>query len=216
MTTWTKVGSDVVATGSGSLNLTSLLRSPTASDAFPSVNGALGDEFTGDPDFTYPYYGAVGPAVFGTATNTLASSSSGHLAGVITNGDSSFVVIYIEEGYVSGDALDGVATYDHQTLASLGLTPGVYAYTWGAGLDADSFTVRIGDIGSLTPAPEPPTWVMMLAGFGGLCAAGARASPRSESRRTSTRAPLEWDDFRRRIDERCSAISRHLTIWSKL
>jgi hypothetical protein len=80
------------------------------------VNGALGDEFTGDPDFTYPYYGAVGPAFFGTATNTLASSISGHLAGVITNGDSSFVVIYIEEGYVSGDALDGVATYDHQTL----------------------------------------------------------------------------------------------------
>jgi hypothetical protein len=75
-----------------------------------------------------------------------------------------------------------VATYDHQTLASLGLTPGVYAYTWGTGLDADSLTVRIEDIGSLTSVPEAPAWLMMLAGFGGL---GASARLRRDRTRLS-------------------------------
>jgi hypothetical protein len=71
-------------------------------------------------------------------------------------------------GYTSESTLSGSSTYDGQTIASLGLTPGRYVYTWGSGADADSLSLNIG-------VPEPSTWTMMLIGFGGLGFAGWRA-----------------------------------------
>ncbi len=90
--------------------------------------------------------------------------------GLATNGNSAFTVLYVEQGYPSGEVLPSSSTYDNQTLASLGLTPGVYTYTWGTGAHADSYTIDIGDsVGvASAPVPEASTWVMMLAGFAGL------------------------------------------------
>jgi MYXO-CTERM domain-containing protein len=73
-------------------------------------------------------------------------------------------------------ALSGSATFNG-TLASLGLTPGTYVYTWnsspvGAALRDDSITVKIG-------VPEPSTWTMMALGFAGLGLAGFRSRRRS-------------------------------------
>ena len=51
-----------------------------------------------------------------------------------------------------------------QTFASIGLSPGTYAWTWGSGIDADSFTVEIG------PAvPEPASALSVGIGLIGHC-----------------------------------------------
>ncbi len=96
----------------------------------------------------------------------------------------SFPVILVPNGYVSGSALSGSATYDGATLDSLGLTAGKYVYTWGAGADADSLTVNIGAGG----APEASTWAMLLMGFAGLGFAGYRASRKSAAAANRTQA----------------------------
>jgi hypothetical protein len=187
--TFEQEGSNVVATGSGAIDLTDLTASPVVSVAGPSVNGGLGAEFTGflggGAEAMTAYYGATGPASFGTNVTTVASSSEGvGLVGIATSGNSAFTVLYIEQGYPPGADLPGSSTYDNQPLASLGLTPGVYEYTWGSGAHADSFTVEIGGSVGLTsaPVPEASTWIMMLMGFGGL---GAGAFTRRRRARIS-------------------------------
>ena len=62
------------------------------------------------------------------------------------------------QGYVSGASLSSTSTYNGATLLSLGVTPGTYTWTWGTGVDADSFTLQIGpagvpDAGSTLPLP---------------------------------------------------------------
>lgn len=74
---------------------------------------------------------------------------------------------------MSESPLSSSSTFDGETFASLGLTPGTYVYTWGGGADADSLTVKIGAI------PEPGTWVMMMLGFAGLGFAGYRRACRA-------------------------------------
>jgi predicted alpha/beta-hydrolase family hydrolase len=56
--------------------------------------------------------------------------------------------LLLPEGYVSGSSIEGTTTWANQTFSSIGLTPGTYLYTWGAGADADSLTMEI-------VAPEP-------------------------------------------------------------
>ena len=46
-------------------------------------------------------------------------------------------------GYISGSALSDSSTYDNATLASHGVTPGTYVWTWGTGAN-QNFTLRIG------------------------------------------------------------------------
>ncbi len=187
--TFEQDGANVVATGGGTIDLTGLTRAAINSVTQIFVDGALGLEFTGateGTDIVSGYYGATGPATFGTLVggSNLADSGEGDVVGVTTSGSSSFVVIYVDPSYVSGAELTTSATYDNQTLDSLGLTEGVYKYTWGTGAHADSFTVQIGEpLGSApAPVPEASTWVMMLMGFGGL---GAGALMRNRRGRIS-------------------------------
>jgi hypothetical protein len=79
-----------------------------------------------------------------------ASSGSGAL-GVL--GDYERVVVPF--GYVSGSALSETATWNDQTISSMGLTPGTYTWTWGSGIDADSLTLNI--------APEPGSLLLFSA-----------------------------------------------------
>lgn len=155
MTTVQQVGSDVVATGSGSINLAGLIFSVNQSFegyldpsdgllllAGPSVN------FTSYP-LTYS-----GPTNFGSGSITFSSSGSGNVVGF--DGPDTLAVPI---GYVSNTPLGtSTATWDNATFASLGLSPGRYVWSLATG---DIFTVQVGSI------PEPPS----LALFGASLAA---------------------------------------------
>jgi hypothetical protein len=167
-----EVGSDVVATGSGPIDLTNL---SSAGDILASAeitpSGAA--VVTGATSFVHVdiYLGMFGPMSLGSGGTTNASSSSGDLVG-ITN--FSVSELAVPSGYISESPLSDTATYDNATFASLGVTPGVYEWTWGTGAD-QSFTLDVG----ASPVPEPSTWAMMLIGFGGIGYAGYRTSRKS-------------------------------------
>jgi hypothetical protein len=161
------LGFDVVATGSGTIDLTDLtFGDPASSSAFAAIIPSFGAIFTGPPGgvpVADQYDGATGPRSFGGAGGAFASSGSGDIVGIESPFGSP--VIGVPAGYTSGSHLSDTSTYDNATFASLGATPGTYKYTWGSGANADSFTVQIG-------IPEPSTWALMALGFGLLGGAG--------------------------------------------
>jgi hypothetical protein len=162
----TQVGTDVVATGSGTIDLTDLSSagSPGILTAgiepdigFIAVASGIADGFTG----------ISGPSTFGTGGFTSPTNSSGDAVTISLS-----LGLGVPDGYTSGSPLSDTSTYAGATFASLGATPGTYTWRWGTGADADSFTLQIGP----AAVPEPSTWAMMLAGFVGLGFAGYRAS----------------------------------------
>jgi VPDSG-CTERM motif len=72
-----------------------------------------------------------------------ASSSSGNLVAI----SAAVGILGVPAGYVSGTALSDSMTFDSATFASLGVTPGTYVWTWGAGGANQSFTLEIGPAG---------------------------------------------------------------------
>jgi hypothetical protein len=164
----TQQGSNVVATGSGAIDLTGLTFSDSGGAQIglnPSF-GAITTGTGGSPlaDF---YFGLTGPANFGSGGLTSASSGAGDLVGL--SGASSLAV---PQGYHSDSPLSDTSTYLSQTFGSLGVTPGTYEWTWGSGAN-QNFTLVIG-----TVVPEPSTWAMMLLGFAGLGFAGYQSAGR--------------------------------------
>ena len=147
-----EVGSDVVANGSGAINLTGLTFSHSGSanpGLRPHVLGLLGPAviLTGPTSSSVDSYsGASGPTSFGGFPFLIpASSGSGDMVGIAVDywGD---VHIIVPAGYVSGSALSDSATYSGRTLA--GVTPGTYVWRWGTGAN-QNFTLQI-------PVPPPP------------------------------------------------------------
>jgi hypothetical protein len=167
----TQVGGDVVATASGAIDLTGLTHIGSGflvgAVVWPSFAVVSGGASYADID---SYGGVSGPTSFGPGGRTLANGGSGDPFGL----DASYAIPYLSvpKGYMSGSPLSGSSTFDGQTLASLGLTPGTYVYTWGAPADDGSLTVKIA-------IPEPATWAMILLGFAGLGFAGYRAARKS-------------------------------------
>jgi hypothetical protein len=169
----TQVGSDVVAKGSGAIDLTGL-----GNGAEGSISGAFLDPFAGGI-ITGPFGGVdvnrypggggpsiTGPSNFGSGGFAAPSSGSGDLVGVSAG------FLYVPAGYVSDNPLSDAATYLNQTISSLGATPGTYKWTWGDGAD-QNFTLVIGAV-----VPEPSTWAMMLLGFAALGLIGYRSTGR--------------------------------------
>ena len=157
MITVQEVGADVVATGSGSLNLAALVR---AGGVFGWPNTLIPDNGTVGvgplaADCTL-YVGNVSfPAVIGTGGSVAPSSGSGSFVGTIGGG---YLVVPLR--YVSGSPLgDSVTTFVGRTLADLGLAPGEYVWSWGEGSTADSLTVRVQ---APTPLPPPPDPLALL------------------------------------------------------
>jgi hypothetical protein len=167
--TFLQHGPDVVATGSGSIDLTALGPVSTGSSASGQILSISPFPFivTTGPvpimsvDSYTPAPGVItGPTNFGSVAGGSASSGNGDLVGI--NNLFGGFTLFVPVGYVSGHALSDTSTYDNATFASLGVTPGTHEWTWGTGTHADSFTLQIGAV------PEPASLSLLAMGLAGL------------------------------------------------
>ena len=165
----TQVGSNVVITGSGTLDLTGLtydFSTYAPTEVVPSYNTVLIGTDDGAVDV---YSGFTSPSGnLGPGGTTPASSGSGDTFGI------NDMVLDVPGGYTSGQSLLGSSTFDNTTIAALGFTPGTYVFSWdssgvGAAVKDDSITVQVG-----ATVPEPSTWALMLMSFAGLGFVGWR------------------------------------------
>ena len=137
-------GGDIVATASGSLDISSLPLLP----AEPPFSGLIAGSTWRPGQFDSVIIAGGGERdvygidnqsiVFSTGSNFRATTSSGDIV-AIGSLTGSTNVLNVPQGYVSGSTLSGTSTWPGQTIASMGLIPGSYTFTWAA----DSVTVNI-------------------------------------------------------------------------
>jgi MYXO-CTERM domain-containing protein len=163
--TLTEQGGDVVANGSGPIDLTglvfvselevsSLVQPSSATIATgPPIDGVTADA----------YFTVTGPSSFGFGDVALTDSGSGDFVGI-----GSGQLLVVPDGYASGGPLSDTSTYIGQTFATLGVTPGTYVWTWGEGPN-QNFTLIIGP----TAVPEPASATLLGMALTGLLLAGA-------------------------------------------
>ena len=148
-----QVGSNVVVTGSGAINLTGLTFVSGGFVATGSMGPSIALLAVADGTGLSQYTGFSGPSSFGPGTTIInASSDSGDSVSIIGAAVFPGPGIFLPAGYVSGAALSGSSTYNSATFASLGVTPGRYTWTWGTGLPNQNFTLQIGPL----PGPSVP------------------------------------------------------------
>ena len=144
-----QVGLDVVATGSGAIDLTGLTSLSQSGSLDPYViphsvllptHGIIGISTGPTSSSVDTYSGPAGPTSFGSGGPTAASSGSGDMVGIATIFWGSF--LNVPTGYVSDTFLSDMAIYSGTTLAQLGVTPGTYVWTWGTGAN-QNFTLQI-------------------------------------------------------------------------
>jgi hypothetical protein len=146
-------GSNVVATGSGSIDLTGLTAEPPSA-VTTGVSGiqaiaSVGPGAVSVTDYNVTLYeGVTGPGIFGTGSYTTPTSATGVPFGV--SGWTNEIGVPI--GYTSGTTISGTSTFSGETIGMLGLTPGTYTYTWDGGGPDHTLTVQIG-----SAVPEPST-----------------------------------------------------------
>jgi hypothetical protein len=163
----------VVATGSGSIDLTGLTffvsTRGTGAAAVPReaiiATGAPANTIDGIDGYT----GFTGPTSFGPGGGRLANISLATGDGVEMVGNPDQLgqpELFVPHNYVNDTPLSDTAPYNGESFSSIGATPGTYEWKWGTGPD-QNFTLDV--------VPEPSTWIMMLAGFAGLGFAAYRA-----------------------------------------
>ncbi|MBI1336841.1 MAG: PEP-CTERM sorting domain-containing protein [Phycisphaera sp.] len=140
-------GSTVNWTATGSVNLggstydTTFPISPLvdADDGF--IIGAPGGSVDGyyATDFA-PEQPAIGPGTGGVTAN----SGTGGIFGL----DTVSGYFYVPQGYVSNTNFTSTATYQNQSLASLGIVPGTYEWAWNASGHTEFVFMNV--------LPEPP------------------------------------------------------------
>ncbi len=169
-----QVGSDVVMTGSGTINLTDLTYSYSGGNSagiYPSISSLeMGPTSGGIVDV---YTSITGPTSLGPGGPASATSGAGSLFGIYES--SSY--LEVPQGYTSGGQLSSTDTYSGATFSSLGLTPGTYTWNWGTGANADFLTVNIG----VASVPEPTSVIMLGLGSIALIGCVRRARRPSKS-----------------------------------
>lgn len=161
-------GSNVVASGSGTIDLAGLIFVGSGSGDEAGISGGLGIVVVGPVNFqpSDGYGGFSGPTSFGILGLITASSGSGDRIGI----DQDSGELFVPMGYVSGSTLSSSATWDNKTFTSLGVTPGTYIWNWGSGATADSFTLNI----AAAAVPEPSGLALLALPVGFLMLFSAR------------------------------------------
>ena len=161
-----QVGSNVVATGGGALDLTGLTFEQNFLNAPPQIQANFSLMITGPGGANQSQYvGFTGPTNFGSGDLVFADTGSGDGVGIFGTS------IIVPQGYISGAALSSSATFNNATLASLGATPGFYSWAWGFG-ENQFFALEIGSLG-VPGVPDGGSTVSLL-GFGLLGLAALR------------------------------------------
>jgi hypothetical protein len=160
-------GTDVVCTYSGSMitdNSVPFLTGSLPFDAFMMMpNQSTFYSVPGNTSASY-FSLTVNDGAFGTSAQCVPDSHSGDSLGMEGG------ALVLASNYVSGSLLGGTMTFSNNTLASLGLTEGVYTYAIGNGTDAEKLVLTIGAV------PEPATYAAFLGiGALGLCLLRRRA-----------------------------------------
>jgi hypothetical protein len=146
-----------VATGSGAFNLTGLTFQNNFLNAPPQIQANFSLIITGPGGASQSQYtGFTGPTNFGSGTLVFADTGSGDGVGIFGTS------IIVPQGYASGSALSSSATFNNATLASLGVTPGIYVWVWGTGLEDQNFDLEIGSLGVPPPVPDGGSTVSLL------------------------------------------------------
>ena len=162
-------GGDVIASGSGSLNVTAL--APAGSGPLlPIIIPGAALVFTGPAGTGNAYAGISGPSTLGAGFGVFpATTASGDIVGLDGGMFPGFV--FTPASYVSGSPLATSATWPATTLAGMDLTPGTYTWTWGTGSSADSYTIHVGVTPPSTAIPTLSEWgrvalLVLMAGVG--------------------------------------------------
>lgn len=169
-----QVGANVVATTTGTLNLTGLTLVGSSFSLSLGILPSISYVATGAADgvSVAGYSGLTGPASFGSGGSYVAATSGTGISFAINGSGFGAPYVFVPVGYASGGALAGTSTFANRTFASLGLTSGTYVFRSAA----DTVTVNVGGA-----VPEPATWAMMLAGVGAVGFAMRRRQKASTS-----------------------------------
>lgn len=155
-----EVGSDVVASFSGNVDLTGATQVASALSAnftfvVPAAPAAF---FFRSSIATYDgwFFSSAAMPSFGQGTGVQGNFNltTGGLVGV-DGSSGTGTEIMLASGYTSGSPFAGTGTFENATFSSLGITPGTY--TWTAGNNNMTITTQA--------VPEPATSAMALVGL---------------------------------------------------
>ncbi len=166
--TLTEAGGNVVLTASGNVNTSALTPFGPGTCTMPGLILPSTGGLCSGAGIGFSYLGMTGPMSFGPGAQTGGVSTSGDTVAVI--GVAGGVLLPV--GYTSGSALSGTATFAGATLTSLGVTPGIYTWTFGSGASADSVVVVAAAAASNVPTLGEGALVL-LAGLLGWMSLGA-------------------------------------------
>jgi hypothetical protein len=153
--TMVESGGDVLVTGNGTVDLTGLTLQGSGG-AIAVMVPTAGELTIGGAGSIDVYTGLSSPGSFGPGGFVLPSVSAGDIMGIL-NGPT----LLVPGSYTSGTALAGSSTFAGHSFGSLGVNPGTYVWTWGAGASADSLTLQVGP----AVVPEPATTILGALGL---------------------------------------------------